>query len=103
MDAIVTAGGIPLPEEPLYPATQGESKALVDVAGKPMIQWVFEAASRAENAVVAGHKKRRNVESRGICRIGMNNARVGIGHGHRGPKDRGLGGVGHSSVDCACA
>jgi GTP:adenosylcobinamide-phosphate guanylyltransferase len=49
MDAIVTAGGIPLPEEPLYPATLGQSKALVDVAGKPMIQWVLDAMSAAKN------------------------------------------------------
>jgi nitrite reductase/ring-hydroxylating ferredoxin subunit len=37
MDAIVLAGGIPLPEDPLYPYTQGHSKALVDIAGKPMV------------------------------------------------------------------
>ena len=57
MDAIVTAGGIPLPEEPLYPATQGESKALVDVAGKPMIQWVLDALSAAktvDNVIIVG-------------------------------------------------
>ena len=54
MDAIVTAGGIPLPEEPLYPATRGESKALVDIAGKPMIQWILDAltASKTVNNVV---------------------------------------------------
>jgi len=57
MDAIVTAGGIPLPEEPLYPATKGESKALVDVAGKPMIQWILDALSEAktvDNVVIVG-------------------------------------------------
>jgi hypothetical protein len=57
MDAIVTAGGIPLPEEPLYPATQGESKALVDVAGKPMVQWVLDALTgckTVENVIVVG-------------------------------------------------
>ncbi|MGA2489562.1 MAG: nucleotidyltransferase family protein [Anaerolineales bacterium] len=48
MDAIVTAGGIPLPEEPLYPATLGQSKALVDVASKPMIQWVLDALTAAK-------------------------------------------------------
>jgi GTP:adenosylcobinamide-phosphate guanylyltransferase len=48
MDAIVTAGGIPLPGEPLYPATQGNSKALVDIAGKPMIQWVLDALDQAK-------------------------------------------------------
>jgi hypothetical protein len=29
MDAIVTAGGIPLPEDPLYLYTQGHSKAML--------------------------------------------------------------------------
>jgi molybdopterin-guanine dinucleotide biosynthesis protein A len=47
MDAIVTAGGIPQPGEPLYEFTQGQPKALLDVAGKPMIQWVLDALSGA--------------------------------------------------------
>jgi GTP:adenosylcobinamide-phosphate guanylyltransferase len=65
MDAIVTAGGIPLPEEPLYPATQGESKALVDVAGKPMVQWVLDALSAAEsvnNVVIVGLTEKSGLE-----------------------------------------
>lgn len=48
MEAIVTAGGIPKPDEPLYAYTQGKSKALLDVAGKPMIQWVLDALCQAE-------------------------------------------------------
>jgi GTP:adenosylcobinamide-phosphate guanylyltransferase len=48
MDAIVTAGGIPQPEDPLYTYTQGISKALLDMAGKPMIQWVLDALSGSE-------------------------------------------------------
>lgn len=57
MDAIVTAGGIPLPEEPLYDATQGSPKALVDVAGKPMVQWVLDALTDSksiENVIIVG-------------------------------------------------
>ncbi|HEY3310499.1 MAG TPA: nucleotidyltransferase family protein [Anaerolineales bacterium] len=57
MDAIVTAGGIPLPEDPLYTYTQGHSKALVDVAGKPMIQWVLDALSasqKVDNIIIMG-------------------------------------------------
>ena len=64
MDAIVTAGGIPLPEEPLYPATQGESKALVDVAGKPMIQWVLDAlgdAKHVDNVIIIGLSPKSNI------------------------------------------
>ena len=49
MDAIVTAGGIPLPEDPLYAYTNGDSKAMVDIAGKPMIQWVLDALSDAKH------------------------------------------------------
>jgi GTP:adenosylcobinamide-phosphate guanylyltransferase len=57
IDVVVTAGGIPQPEEPLYPYTQGKSKALLDVAGKPMIQWVLDAlgqASTTRNVIVVG-------------------------------------------------
>jgi GTP:adenosylcobinamide-phosphate guanylyltransferase len=57
MDALVTAGGIPAPDEPLYLATQGKSKALMDVAGKPMAQWVLDAlggSSRVDRVVLVG-------------------------------------------------
>lgn len=57
MDAIVTAGGIPLPEDPLYPYSNGEPKALIDIAGKPMIQWVLDAlsdAQKVERVVIVG-------------------------------------------------
>lgn len=57
MDAIVTAGGKPKPGEPLYRFTQGKYKALLDVAGKPMIQWVLDALSGSrlvERVVVIG-------------------------------------------------
>ena len=49
MNAIVTAGGIPQPGEPLYEVTQGGPKALLNVAGKPMVQWVLDALSGAIN------------------------------------------------------
>lgn len=48
MDAIVIAGGIPEPGEPLYEFTQGRPKALLDIAGKPMVQWVLDALSGAK-------------------------------------------------------
>lgn len=47
MDAIVTAGGVPQPGEALYEYTRGISKALLDVSGKPMIQWVLDALTAA--------------------------------------------------------
>ena len=48
MDALVVAGGIPKEGEPLYEYTQGMPKALLDVAGKPMIQWMLDALSGSE-------------------------------------------------------
>jgi NDP-sugar pyrophosphorylase family protein len=57
MDAIVTAGGIPQPDELLYPYTQGIAKAMLDIAGKPMIQWVLDALSasqKVESVVLIG-------------------------------------------------
>ncbi len=57
MDAIVTAGGIPQPGDPLYSYSNGDSKALIDVAGKPMIQWVLDAlgdSKEVDNVIVIG-------------------------------------------------
>jgi GTP:adenosylcobinamide-phosphate guanylyltransferase len=57
MDAIVIAGGVPDAEDPLYAYTQGRPKSLVDVAGKPMVQWVLDTlcgAQTIERVVVMG-------------------------------------------------
>lgn len=57
MDALVTAGGIPEPGEALYAETQGRPKALLDIAGKPMVQWVLDALGESrcvERVVVVG-------------------------------------------------
>lgn len=57
MDAIVLAGGIPQPDDPLYTYSNGDAKALIDVAGKPMIQWVLDAlgdSERVRNVIVIG-------------------------------------------------
>lgn len=48
MDAIVTAGGIPRPGESLYEESLGKPKSLLDICGKPMIQWVLDALESAE-------------------------------------------------------
>ncbi len=45
--AVVTAGGIPQPSDPLYALTQGRNKALLPIAGKPMLQWALDALSGA--------------------------------------------------------
>jgi len=65
MDAILTAGGIPLPEDPLYTYTNGDSKALLDVAGKPMVQWVLDAlgdAKHVDNVIVIGLSPKSEVQ-----------------------------------------
>jgi len=48
MDVIITAGAIPRSGDPLYPFTQGKHKALIDITGKPMIQWVLDAVGEAK-------------------------------------------------------
>ena len=67
MDAVLLAGGIPRPEEPLYSYSHGEAKALIDVAGKPMIQWVLDALSSAksiERVVVIGLSSKSELSCR---------------------------------------
>jgi molybdopterin-guanine dinucleotide biosynthesis protein A len=49
MNAVVLAGGIPQPNEPLYVYSNGDSKALIDVAGKPMVQWVIDALGESRS------------------------------------------------------
>ena len=66
MDAIVAAGGIPLPEDPLYTYTLGHSKALLDVAGKPMIQWVLDAlcaSPKVDNIIIMGMTEKSGLKS----------------------------------------
>lgn len=48
MDAIVTAGGAPSPDDPLVSELSNAPKSMLDVAGKPMIQWVLDALAGSE-------------------------------------------------------
>jgi molybdopterin-guanine dinucleotide biosynthesis protein A len=43
IDCVVVAGGRPGPEDPLFPYTQGRPKALLDVAGRPLVDHVLQA------------------------------------------------------------
>lgn len=64
MDAIVIAGGIPQPNDPLYMYSNGDSKALIDVAGKPMVQWVLDALGNSKvvgDVIVIGLSPRSGV------------------------------------------
>src|SRR5574337_312124 len=57
MNVIVMAGGIPKENEPLYAYSKGGSKALIDVAGKPMAQWVLDAlgdSKQVDQVIVIG-------------------------------------------------
>lgn len=66
MNAIITAGGIPKPDDPLYGYTQGASKALLDIAGKPMAQWVLDAlqkSSKIHKIVVIGLSESDGLET----------------------------------------
>lgn len=67
MDAVILAGGIPLPEDPLYSYSKGDAKALVDIAGKPMIQWVLDALSGAkhvDNVIIVGLSPKNELKSK---------------------------------------
>jgi GTP:adenosylcobinamide-phosphate guanylyltransferase len=67
MDAVIAAGGIPQPDDPLYSYSGGEAKALIDVAGKPMIQWVLDALSDAktiQHVVVIGLTEKSGLKCR---------------------------------------
>jgi NDP-sugar pyrophosphorylase family protein len=64
MDAVVTAGGIPQPEDPLYVYSNGNSKAMIDIAGKPMVQWILDAlgdAKKVDNVIVIGLSSKSGV------------------------------------------
>ncbi len=57
MDAIVLAGGLLSPDDPLFPEAPHGLKALLDVEGKPMVQWVLDALCASgciERVVVVG-------------------------------------------------
>lgn len=57
LEAIVLAGGIPQPDDPIYPHSQGKHKSLIPIGGKPMVQWVIDAldqSSSIDNLIVIG-------------------------------------------------
>jgi hypothetical protein len=50
-------GSVPDRRDPLYPLTRGGAKAMLDVAGKPMAQWVLDALTgsrRVEGVIIIG-------------------------------------------------
>ncbi|MFZ6031623.1 MAG: nucleotidyltransferase family protein [Chloroflexota bacterium] len=70
MDAVIIAGGIPQPGEKLYAFTLGKSKALLDVAGKAMTQWVIDALEDAETidrVILIGVNENSGLTGRKLC------------------------------------
>lgn len=67
IDAFIAAGGIPGPRDPLYAEAKGGPKTLIDVAGKPMVQWVIDALDAAPSIgriVVVGLEDSSGLTSR---------------------------------------
>lgn len=57
MDCVITAGGVPSPEDSLYRYTQGGAKAELTIEGRTMLEWVvgaLQAASQIGEIVVVG-------------------------------------------------
>src|SRR3990170_5899214 len=52
MQALLMCGSVPDPRDPLFSYPRGGPKALLDVAGKPMAQWVLDALN--DSATVDG-------------------------------------------------
>lgn len=48
MDVILTAGGTPTMDDPLYSYSNGLPKAMIPIGDKPMIQWVLDAMAVAK-------------------------------------------------------
>ncbi|MGC9394082.1 MAG: nucleotidyltransferase family protein [Anaerolineae bacterium] len=71
IDCILMAGGVPQEEDLLYEYTQGQPKALLDVAGRPMVHWVLDAlddAPSVRNIVVVGFEHEGVLASSKIAR-----------------------------------
>lgn len=57
MDALIVAGGRPEPDDPLYPYTQGDPKALIKMGERTMLERVVDAlhnSTQVEKIVVIG-------------------------------------------------
>lgn len=57
MDCVITAGGSPGPEDPLFAYTQGKVKALLDMNGRTMLERVVDALQAStfiDDIVVVG-------------------------------------------------
>jgi GTP:adenosylcobinamide-phosphate guanylyltransferase len=72
MDVIILAGGKTDPKDPLFPVTHGEYKALLEIAGKPMIQWILDAlnpSDKIDQVVIVGLAPDVSLESSHLLKI----------------------------------
>lgn len=66
MYAVILAGGKINPKNELYAESKGLTKAMIDIHGKPMVQWVIDAANKAksvEKLIIAGLPDFENLRS----------------------------------------
>ncbi len=49
MDAIILAGGRIAQGDPLYKMTERGIKVMIEIAGKPMIQWIIDALNQSDH------------------------------------------------------
>jgi molybdopterin-guanine dinucleotide biosynthesis protein A len=66
LNSVIIAGGVPKQGDLLYEYTQGKPKALIDIAGKPMLQWMVDAFTRAQHLgkmVIVGLKPEDDISS----------------------------------------
>jgi len=49
IDALVLAGGLMTPEDPLYSENGEGRRSLIELHGKPMVQWVIDALSASRS------------------------------------------------------
>lgn len=64
MDALILAGGKTDTKDPLYVISGGGNKALLSIAGKPMVQWILDAVSASkliDTAVVIGLDEKEEI------------------------------------------
>lgn len=48
MDCVVTAGGVPDPDDPLYPYTQGKPKACIPIGDRTVLERVIDALQTSQ-------------------------------------------------------
>ena len=66
MNAYIAAGAIPKEDDPLYSYTKGKPKAMLPLAGQPMIQWVLDAlngSKEIERVAIVGLESGQNFHS----------------------------------------